>query len=40
MVKQNYVQHSREILMTIKRRGNRCLSGDGRCDGPGHNAKY
>ena len=24
----------------MKRRGNCCLSGDGRCDSPGHNSKY
>ena len=40
IVNQNYVQHSKEILMTMKRRGNCCLSGDGRCDSRGHNAKY
>ena len=37
IVNRNYVQHSKDILMTMKRRGN---SGDGRCDSPGHNAKY
>ena len=26
--------------MTMKRRGNCCLSGDGQCDSPGHNGKY
>ena len=34
------MQHSKEILMTMKRRGNCCLRGDGRCPRPGHNAKY
>ena len=24
----------------MKRKGDYCLSGDGRCDSPGHNAKY
>ena len=40
IVNQNYVQHSKEILTTTKRRGNCCLSGDGWCDSPGHNVKY
>ena len=40
IVNRNYVQHSKEILMTMKRRDNCCLSGDGRCDSPGRNAEY
>ena len=40
IVNQNYVQHSKEILMTIKRRCSCCLSGDGQGESPGHNTKY
>ena len=40
IVNRNYGQHSKEILMTMKRRGNCYLSGDGRYDSPVHNAKY
>ena len=40
IVNRNYIQHSKEILMTMKRRGNCCLSEDGRCDSPRYNAKY
>ena len=34
IVKRNHVQNSKEILVTMKRRGNCCLSGDGRCGSP------
>ena len=37
---RNHVQHSEENLMTMKRRGNCCLSGDNRCGSPVNNAKY
>ena len=37
---RNYIQYSKEILMTMKKWGNYCLSGDGRCDSPGHSGKY
>ena len=40
IVNQNDVQHSKEILMTIKRRCSCCLSGDGQGESPGHNTKY
>ena len=40
IVNRNYAHHSNKILNAMKRRGNCCLSGSGRCDIPGHNSKY
>ena len=40
IVNWNYVQHFKEILMTMKRRGSCCLNGDAQSGSPGHNLKY
>ena len=40
MVNKNYNEKSKEITEDMKKHGVYHLSGDGRCDSPGHNAKY
>ena len=39
-LKENYIKILKSILEEVKEKGPCYLSGDGRCDGPGHNAKY
>lgn len=40
VVNSNYNSRSKEIYEDIKKHGVYKFSGDGRCDSPGHNAKY
>ena len=40
VVNKTFIEKSAEIFNDIKNRGVYSLSGDGRCDSPGHNAKY
>lgn len=40
VVNKTFIEKSAEIINDIKSRGVYTLSGDGRCDTPGHNAKY
>ena len=40
MVNKNYNEKSKEITEDMKKHGVYHLSGDGRCNSPGHNAKY
>ena len=40
VVNKNYKKKSKEITEDMKKHGVYHLSGDGRCDSPGHNAKY
>lgn len=40
VVNRNYKESSNEIYKDMKKNGVYDVSGDGRCDSPGHNAKY
>ena len=40
IVNKNYIKMSKSMLEEVKEKGTCYLSGDGRCDSPGHNAKY
>ena len=40
VVNEAYVLKNQELIETLKSKGPCCVSGDGRCDSPGHNAKY
>ena len=40
VVNKTFIEKSAEMFNDIKMRGIYSLSGDGRCDSPGHNAKY
>ena len=40
IVNRNYIEKSKAILEDVKQAKLIDLSGDGRCDSPGHNAKY
>ena len=40
IVNRNYIETSKAILEDMKQAKSIDLSGDGRCDSPGHNAKY
>ena len=40
VVNRNYISRSKEIYEDLKKHGVYKFSGDGRCDSPGHNAKY
>ena len=40
IVNKNYIQMSKSILEGLKEKGPCYLSRNGRCDSPGHNAKY
>ena len=40
VVQENYCRENNSILNQLKEQGSCRLSGDGRCDSPGHNAKY
>ena len=40
VVQERYCRENNSILNQLKEQGSCCLSGDGRCDSPRHNAKY
>ena len=40
IVNKNYIKMSKSILEEVKGKGSCYLTGYGRCDSPGHNAKY
>ena len=40
VVQERYCRENNSILNQLKEHGSCCLRGDGRCDSPGHNAKY
>ena len=40
VVQENYCRENNSILNQLKEQGSCRLSGDARCDSPGHNAKY
>ena len=40
VVQEKYCREKNSILNQLKEQGSCRLSGDGRCDSPGHNAKY
>ena len=40
VVQERYCRENNSILNHLKEQGLCCLTGDGRCDSPGHNAKY
>ena len=40
VVQENYCRENNSILNQLKEQGSCRLSGDGRCDSAGHNAKY